>query len=58
MGIAPGMVRMQITVADCVVERLAALAASAGMTKSQYITMLVNQNWKEESHTVKGDVGN
>lgn len=57
MGIAPGMVRVQITAAERVIERLEILAADAGMTKSQYITMLVNQNWKEENHAVKSDLG-
>lgn len=55
MGIAPGMMRVQLTVAERVIERLEILAADAGMTKSQYVTMLVNLNWKEERHTVKGD---
>jgi len=57
MGIGPGMVRLQITAAERVVERLAILATDAGMTKSQYITMLVNQNWKEDCHAAKGGEG-
>lgn len=57
VGIAPGMVRLQITASERVLERLAILANAAGMTKSQYLTMLINQNWKEESHAGKGDVG-
>lgn len=57
MGVGPGMVRLQITVAERVVERLAILASDAGMTKSQYITMLVNQNWKEDGHAAKSGDG-
>lgn len=32
------------------VKRLEFLAAEAGMAKSQYVAMLIMQNWKEGNH--------
>lgn len=51
MGVSRGMVRVQVTAASHVIERLERLAADSGMTKSQYLTMLINHEWKEGGHT-------
>lgn len=51
MGLAEGNARLQLTVAAKVIARLDVLAKDAGMPKSQYVTMLVNEKWKEEGHS-------
>lgn len=43
--------KIQLTVDYRVRARLERLAEDAGMSKSAYVTMLINKNWKEENHT-------
>lgn len=56
MAIGAGMARLQLTVSARVVARLERVAEEAGMPKSQYITMLINNAWKEAGHTEGEDV--
>lgn len=50
MSIADGSQRVQLTMSKLLVKRLELLAAEAGMAKSQYVAMLITQNWKEGNH--------
>jgi len=47
----PNSAKLQLTVTPKVLLRVNKLADEAGMTKSQYLTMLINQKWKEDGHT-------
>lgn len=51
MGVASGNARLQLTLSVRVIARLERLAGDAGMPKSQYLTMLINNAWKEDGHT-------
>lgn len=48
--------KLQLTVTPAVLLRVNRLAQEAGMTKSHYLTMLINEKWKEGNHT-DGEVG-
>lgn len=51
MAAGPNSAKLQLTVTPRVLHRVNRLADEAGMTKSQYLTMLINQKWKEDGHT-------
>lgn len=55
MGLREGYVRLQISGTTRVMARLTRLADDAGMSKSAYITMLINKQWKEDGHTDEED---
>lgn len=55
VSLKSGLVRLQISATARVMARLARLAEDAGMSKSAYITMLINKSWKEENHTDDDD---
>nr|CRY96913.1 hypothetical protein [uncultured prokaryote] len=57
MRLGPNSVRLQLTLTARVQQRLERLAVDAGMTKSQYLTMLINEKWGEEANHTDGDDG-
>lgn len=51
MPMGPNMSKLQLTLDNRVRLRVERLADEAGLTKSSFITMLINNAWKEANHT-------